>query len=81
MCSDFEVILASYNGRLSIDLDYKLEHAVKDTVHQKDIQREDISKIEIIKDENGQWKLSLLVGDENISTFEVNNMFCLPIKR
>ncbi len=81
MCSDFEVILATYNGSLSIDLDYKLEHAVKDTVHQKDIQREDISKIEIIKDENGQWKLSLLVGDENISTFEVNNMFCLPIKR
>lgn len=81
MILDFEAILAAYKGTISIDLDYKLEHAVKDTVHQKDIKREDISKIEIIKDEDGNWNLSLLIGDENIGTFEVNNMFCLPNKR
>lgn len=76
MYEDFEAIIAAYKGTISIDLDYKLEHVVKDTVHKKQIKREDISKIELIKDEDGNWKLSLLVGDENIGTFEVNNMFC-----
>ena len=81
MYIDFEAILAAYNDSISIDLELKLEHAVKDVVHKKEILREDISKIEMIKDENGHWKLSILVGENIIETFDVNNMFCLPIKK
>lgn len=72
---DFESIIAVYNNKISIDMNFKLNHAIRNLIDTKQINRNDISKIEIIKDENENWKLSILVNDDNFNTtYDVVNL-------
>lgn len=72
---DFESIIAVFNNRILIDMNFKLNHAIRNLIDIKQIDKNDISKIEIIKDENENWKLSILVNDDNFNTtYDVVNL-------
>lgn len=73
---DFESIINVYKDNITIDMDYKFNHAIRNIVDAKSIKKEDISKFEIIKNENGKWMLSVYHKEEKLDeTFEIFNIF------
>jgi hypothetical protein len=74
MAKDFEAIISAYKGKISVDCDYKLHNVIKNIVEEQNINPKDINKIEIVKDENGNWKLCVLSGDKNLGEFEATNI-------
>lgn len=72
---DFESIIAVYNDKITIDMNFKLNHAIRNLIDTKQINKDDISKIEITKDENENWKLSIQVNNENLNmAYDVVNL-------
>ena len=74
MAKDFEAIISAYKGKISVDCGYKLHNVIKNIVEEQNINPKDINKIEIVKDENGNWKLCVLSGDKNLGEFEATNI-------
>ena len=74
MAKDFEAIISAYKGKISVDCDYKLHNVIKNIVEEQNINPKDINKIEIVKNENGNWKLCVLSGDKNLGEFEATNI-------
>ncbi|MGD9679268.1 MAG: hypothetical protein AB7V16_13080 [Vulcanibacillus sp.] len=73
---DFESIINVYKDNITIDMDYKFNHAIRNIVDAKSIKKEDISKFEIIKNENGKWMLSVYHKEVKLDeTFEIFNIF------
>ncbi len=74
MYEDFNAIVSAYKDEIVVDCDYKLHNVIKNIVEEQNINSKDINKIEIVKDENGNWKLCVLSGDKNLGEFEATNI-------
>lgn len=73
---DFESIINVYKDNITIDMNYKFNHAIRSIIDAKSIKKSDVSKFEIIKDENGKWMLSVYHKDEKLDgAFEIFNIF------
>lgn len=69
MEEDFDAIISAYKGEISVDFDYKLHNVIKNIMQEQNVSPNDISKMELVKDEYGNWKLCVLSGDKKLGEF------------